>query len=127
MIAPGDRHLRVIRRGEVFVTRLDDGPKVSGFKPSVDALFESVAEAAGARAVGVVMTGMGFDGSAGVRALKACGAVTVAQDKASSIVYGMPKAATATGCVDIVAALDGIPATISEAVRHMSVNSPSPC
>ncbi len=112
LIAPGDKHLRVIRQSRHLVAMLDDGPKVSGFRPSVDVLFESIASAAGDRSVGVVMTGMGFDGSAGIRLLKGRGSYTISQDRESSIVYGMPKAAFATGCVDRVASLSDIPSAI---------------
>lgn len=107
-LAPGDRHLKVVRRGSKLVVNLDDGPKVSGFRPSVDVLFESVVKAVGANAVGLVMTGMGWDGAAGIRQLKEAGAATLAQDRESSIVYGMPKAAADTGCVDRVVSLGEI-------------------
>lgn len=120
-IAPGNRHLRVVKRGMQLVASLDDGPKVAGFKPSVDVLFESVASVVGDRAVGVVMTGMGCDGAVGVKLLKKQGARTIAQDQATSVVYGMPKAASATGGVDRVAALGDIPAAIMEALHELPV------
>ncbi len=113
LIAPGDRHLRVMRQGQKLLATLDDGPKVAGFRPSVDVLFESVAGAAGDRSVAVVMTGMGFDGSAGIKILKEKGAYTVSQDRETSIVYGMPKAAFETGCVDCVSSLGDIPSSIT--------------
>ena len=91
---------------------LDDGPKVTGFRPSVDVMFDSVAASCGSAVVGVVMTGMGCDGSAGCQKLKAKGAQVLAQDEATSIVYGMPKAAYATGCVDQVVPLEKMPETI---------------
>jgi two-component system chemotaxis response regulator CheB len=119
LIAPGDRHLRVVRRGQKLVAALDDGPKVSGFRPSVDVLFESVASAVGRTAVGVVMTGMGCDGSVGVRLLKQQGAVTIAQDAETSTVYGMPKAAFQTGCIDRVEPLGRIPEAIAEAIASI--------
>ncbi|MFQ5489678.1 MAG: chemotaxis response regulator protein-glutamate methylesterase [Phycisphaerae bacterium] len=109
LIAPGDKHLRVLKRGMQYFASVDDGPKVSGYRPSVDVLFESVANAAPHRAVGVVMTGMGFDGAVGLKLLKKHGARTLAQDQATSIVYGMPKAAYETGCVDRVVGLPDIP------------------
>ncbi|MCZ6699753.1 MAG: chemotaxis response regulator protein-glutamate methylesterase [Planctomycetota bacterium] len=123
LIAPGNRHLRVVRRGSKLVAALDDGPKVSGFRPSVDVLFESVASAVGRNAVGVVMTGMGCDGSAGVRLLKQKEAVTIAQDKATSIVYGMPKTAAETGCIDRIAALHDMPNAIADALRSREPTS----
>lgn len=121
LIAPGDQHLLVVRDGTRLVARLSNGPKVSGFRPSVDAMFESLANTVGRRTVAVVMTGMGCDGSLGVRQLKSAGAATIAQDQATSIVYGMPKAAAATGCIDQVLPLAQIPAGIAAAL-----GAPSP-
>jgi len=114
LIAPGDRHLRLVRRGAQVFTRLDSGPPVSGHRPSVDAMFRSVAEACGPRAVGVIMTGMGRDGADGIVALSKAGAHTIAQDEETSYVYGMPKAAVETGCVDHVVPLPQIPAAVSK-------------
>ena len=89
----------------------------------MDVLFESVASAVGRNAVGVVMTGMGCDGSAGLRLLKQKGAVTIAQDKATSIVYGMPKTAAETGCIDRIAALHDMPNAIADALRSREPTS----
>ena len=119
LIAPGNKHLRVVKKGSKLLAAVDDGPKVSGFRPSVDVLFESVATAVGPMAVGVIMTGMGCDGSVGVRLLKKQGARTIAQDQATSIVYGMPKAAFQTGCIDTVAPLQKIPIEIAHALKHL--------
>ncbi len=113
LLAPGNRHLRLTRRGRQLCVALDDGPKVAGFRPSVDVLFDSVARIAGSNAIGLVMTGMGTDGAEGVRKLKASGARTLAQDQESSIVYGMPKAAAETGCIDKVVSLAEIPEVLS--------------
>lgn len=113
LLAPGAHHLRVMKRGPRVVATLDSGPKVSGFRPSVDVLFESVARTFGANAIGLVMTGMGSDGAEGIRKLKAAGARTLAQDQESSVVYGMPKAAAETGCVDRVVSLAEIPEVLS--------------
>ncbi len=125
LIAPGSHHLRVVRKVTGLVAQLDAGPKVSGFRPSVDVLFESVATAAGALAVGVVMTGMGNDGSVGVGILKKHGGFTISQDKATSIVYGMPKAAADTGHIDHVAPLEEIPTAITDALSQIKVSQPS--
>lgn len=111
-IAPGTHHLRVTRNGVDLRIRLDDGPKVSLHKPSVDVMFASIARTCGSRAIGVIMTGMGDDGSRGIVEMHKTGAYTVAQDEESSLVYGMPKAAAATGCIDHNVALDRIPAAI---------------
>ncbi len=112
LIAPGTHHLRVVKIGNHFRIALDDGPKVSGFKPSVDVMFSSLAECAGANVVSLVMTGMGFDGADGTKRLKEAGAFCMAQDKKTSIVFGMPKAAISTNCVDRVVALPNIPSAL---------------
>lgn len=116
LLAPGDRHLKVKRRGDRMVASLSAGPKACGFRPSVDVMFTSVAETFGNDAVALVMTGMGFDGADGIRQLKGKGAVTMAQDEESSIVYGMPKAAYDTGCVDHVLSLVEIPDALIRAL-----------
>lgn len=99
-IAPGDKHLAVRRSGAMLVAHVYDGPLVSGHKPSVDVLFQSVAEACGAKAVGVILTGMGRDGSEGLLKMRQAGAATLGQDEASCVVYGMPKAARDIGAVE---------------------------
>ncbi|MGF1454280.1 MAG: chemotaxis response regulator protein-glutamate methylesterase [Alphaproteobacteria bacterium] len=98
-LAPGDRHLELTRSGADYVCRLSDGPLVSGHKPSVDVLFQSVARAAGGNAVGVILTGMGRDGADGLLAMRRAGADTFGQDAASCVVYGMPRAAKEAGAV----------------------------
>lgn len=101
VIAPGgDRHLELIATTGGFRCRLREGPPVSGHRPSVDALFQSAAEAAGARAVGVILTGMGGDGAKGLLAMRQAGARTLGQDEASSVIYGMPKVAFELGAVE---------------------------
>lgn len=99
-IAPGDRHLTVKRSGADYVCRLTDDPPVSGHRPSVDVLFESVAKACRSAAIGVILTGMGKDGATGLKAMRDAGADTLGQDEASSLVYGMPKAAFDLGGVE---------------------------
>lgn len=123
VIAPGDRHMRVRRCGAGHCVTLDDGPKVSGFRPSVDVLFESVAHCFRDRAVAIVMTGMGADGAEGIRMLQSKGAATLAQDQATSIVYGMPKVAFETGCVDRVVALEDIPSAFTTALSALPVSA----
>jgi len=114
LIAPGNRHLRVRRTGGHYQVELLEGARVSGHRPSVDVLFHSVARAAGANAVGVLLTGMGEDGADGLLAMKQAGAVTLAQDEASCVVFGMPRAAIERGAVDQVLPLGAI----GEAVRR---------
>jgi two-component system chemotaxis response regulator CheB len=108
-IAPGDRHLELARQGANFVCHLHDGELVSGHKPSVDVLFSSVAKVAKANAVGVILTGMGRDGAAGLKAMRDQNAPTIGQDEKSCVVYGMPKAAYEMGGVAEQANLTEIP------------------
>lgn len=112
LIAPGNQHMQLKRDGGRYIVRLKDGPRVSGHKPSVDVLFNSVAEQAGANAVGVIMTGMGRDGADGMKRMHEAGAYTIAEDEASCVVFGMPKQAIETGGVNEVAALDRIAASM---------------
>jgi two-component system, chemotaxis family, protein-glutamate methylesterase/glutaminase len=108
LIAPGNFHTLVHHRRENFVVNIADGPLVSRHRPSVDVLFRSVAVSAGPNAVGVIMTGMGDDGAEGLREMKDAGAVTIAQDEQSCVVFGMPREAIARGAVDFVLPLDRI-------------------
>jgi len=96
-LAPGNLHLRVVRDGARYRCRLDDGPPVNRHKPSVDVLFDSVAQAAGPNCVAMILTGMGGDGAEGMKRLRATGAHTIAQDEASSVVWGMPGEAVKRG------------------------------
>jgi two-component system, chemotaxis family, protein-glutamate methylesterase/glutaminase len=107
-IAPGDRHLLVVRDGARYVCRLDDGPPVNRHKPSVDVLFRSVAQQVGANAIGVILTGMGKDGAMGLKEMRDAGSPTVAQDEATSVVWGMPGEAVAIGAAAHVLPLEEI-------------------
>lgn len=118
LVAPGDRHLKVVRRGIEQVVSLDDGPKVTGHKPAADVMFASVARVCGAHSVGVIMTGMGKDGARGIQQLHKVGAWTVAQDEETSLVYGMPRAAAETGSVDHVLPVGKIPYAISRLMQR---------
>lgn len=109
-IAPGDQHLRLARSGANYVVRLDDGPPVNRHRPSVDVLFHSAAQQAGRNAIGVILTGMGKDGAAGLLEMRQAGAPTIAQDEASCVVFGMPREAIALGGACEVMALEEIPA-----------------
>ena len=112
LIAPGDQQMKVVRSGGIYRVNCYHGEKVSGHCPSVDVLFESVAQAAGKDAVGVLLTGMGADGSKGLLSMRKTGAKTIGQDQASSVVYGMPKVAYELGAVLQQAPLDKIPQLI---------------
>lgn len=107
-IAPGDWHMRLTRSGANYVIALDDGPPVNRHRPSVDVLFQSAAICAGRNALGVILTGMGRDGAAGLLKMREAGAHTVAQDEASCVVFGMPKEAIALGGATEVIALNDI-------------------
>jgi two-component system chemotaxis response regulator CheB len=98
-IAPGDQHLMVVRDGARYRCRLSDGDLVNRHRPSVDVLFRSVAQSAGRNSVGVLLTGMGRDGAEGMKEMREAGAATVAQDEATSVVWGMPGAAWQIGAV----------------------------
>jgi two-component system chemotaxis response regulator CheB len=108
LIAPGNRHTIIVRNGARYAVKVMDGPLVSRHRPSVDVLFRSVAQAAGANAVGVLMTGMGDDGAEGLLEMKRAGASTIAQDEATCVVFGMPRAAIDRGAVDEVLPLSRI-------------------
>jgi len=97
LIAPGGRHMQVVRSGARYVVTVRDGPLVNRHKPSVDVLFKSVAHHAGRNAVGAILTGMGDDGARGLLEMRQAGARTVAQDEASSVVFGMPREAIRLG------------------------------
>jgi two-component system chemotaxis response regulator CheB len=112
LIAPGNRHMRVVRSGAKYIVRVEDGPLVSRHRPSVDFLFQSVAKSAGINAIGALLTGMGDDGADGLLEMHKSGAYTVAQDEASCVVFGMPKEAIARGGVERIAPIANIPQII---------------
>ncbi|MEZ4282415.1 MAG: chemotaxis response regulator protein-glutamate methylesterase [Myxococcota bacterium] len=113
LLAPGDRHLMLVRSGARFSVALADGPNVSGHKPSVDVLFKSVARAARSSACGVILTGMGADGAQGLAEMRAAGAHTLGQNEASSVVYGMPQRAFEIGAVERVVDLAEVASAIA--------------
>lgn len=112
LLAPGNRHMLLRRSGSRYYVDVKDGPLVSRHKPSVEVLFNSVAKTAGRNAVGVIMTGMGADGAGGMLNMKNEGAVTIAQDEKTCVVFGMPKEAIKLGGVDKTVPLGRIPETI---------------
>jgi two-component system chemotaxis response regulator CheB len=107
-IAPGNAHLLLKRNGAQYVTALSSQPLCNGHRPSVDVLFHSVAQHAGANAIGVILTGMGRDGAAGLLAMRQAGAETYAQDEKTCVVFGMPREAIAIGAAAEVLPIDRI-------------------
>ena len=107
-LPPGGKHLRIIRDGARWRCRVDDGPAVNRHKPAVDVLFRSVAESAGANAIGAILTGMGDDGARGLLELRNAGAPTLVQDEATSVVWGMPGAAMRLGAAKETVPLERI-------------------
>lgn len=107
-IAPGDKHLLIERSGARYICRLNDGPPVNRHKPSVNVLFRSVANQVGQNAIGVILTGMGDDGAEGLLEMKQTGAITIAQDEQSSVVWGMPGEAVKRNAADDILSLNKI-------------------
>jgi two-component system chemotaxis response regulator CheB len=118
LIAPGNLHTMLERSGARYYVSVREGPLVTRHRPSVDVLFRSAARSAGGNAVGVIMTGMGDDGARGLEEMKNAGAVTLAQDEATSIVFGMPKEAIARGCVDRIVPLHHLAQEIRRAAAR---------
>lgn len=115
-VCPGSHHLRVSLAGQV---QLDDGPRISGYRPCADVTLESAAAWAGPMTIAVVLTGMGNDGSRGIRTVKAAGGYVIAQDEATSMIFGMPQESIRTGAVDEVLPLDAIPAALEKRVLYL--------
>jgi len=114
LIAPGGRHLAVVRSGAVCSVVIEDSPPINRHRPSVDVLFRSCARQLGRNAIGVILTGMGDDGAAGLKEMRDAGAHTIAQDEATSVVFGMPRQAIEAGAAVEVLALGAIgPALVS--------------
>jgi two-component system chemotaxis response regulator CheB len=112
LVAPGDRHMKIVRNGGKYCVECYLGDKVNGHCPSVDVLFESVAKEAGNKAIGIILTGMGYDGAKGLLQMRRSGARTIGQDEQSAVVYGMPKVAFNIGAVEKQASLSNIPRLI---------------
>lgn len=119
LIAPGNHHMLLRRSGAQYYVEVKQGPMVNHHRPSVDVLFKSVAQYAGANAMGVIMTGMGRDGAAGLKMMREHGAETIAQDEASSVIFGMPKEAIRLEAADHVVSLATIPEKIVEIASRM--------
>jgi two-component system chemotaxis response regulator CheB len=118
LIAPGNRHLLLKRSGARYFVEIKDGPLVSRHRPSVDVLFRSAARYAGRNAIGVIMTGMGDDGARGLLELRQAGGVTLAQDEASCVVFGMPKEAIRLGAAGSVLPLAEIAPAVLQSYRE---------
>ncbi len=112
LIAPGNYHMMLQRSGANYFVRVKKGPLVNRHRPSVEVLFRSTAQFAGANAIGVILTGMGADGAAGILEMQQCGAYTIAQDEASCVVFGMPNEAIKMGGIDSIRSLTDIPQEI---------------
>lgn len=120
-IAPGDKHMVLRRSGTKYYLEVGGGAKVSGHKPSVDVLFNSVAKVAGENAIGVILTGMGSDGAKGLLKLKQSGARTLGQNEQSCVVYGMPKVAFKIGAVDREVPIENMANSILKELEKISV------
>ena len=117
LVAPGNRHMVLRRSGGSYLVKIKNGPLVHYQRPSVDVLFRSVAKSAGKNAVGAILTGMGADGAKGLLEMKENGAYTIAQDEATSVVFGMPKEAIQIGAVDKVVPLPNISVSVIQALQ----------
>ena len=116
LVAPADLQCRVVRVGGRYTVSCSPGEKVSGHRPSVDALFQSMSDVVACKMVGIIMTGMGQDGAAGLLAMRQKGAYTIGQDKESSVVYGMPGVAYKIGAVTTQASCDNVAGVL---IRHL--------
>jgi two-component system, chemotaxis family, protein-glutamate methylesterase/glutaminase len=115
-VCPGSHHLRISLTGRI---KLDDGPRISGYRPCADVAFESAAAYGGANVVGVVLTGMGNDGARGIQVLKGARGCVLAQDEATSVIFGMPAEAIRTGAVDQVVGIDEMYSAIEKYVESI--------
>ncbi len=118
LIAPGDQHMRIKKIGDRYKVEVFEDKKVNGHCPSVDVLFESVSKEAGENAVGIILTGMGYDGAKGLLSMRRKRARTIGQDEKSCVVYGMPKVAFDIGAVEKQVTLGNIPQTLISVLRY---------
>lgn len=116
-VAPGDKHMKIKKIGDRFKIEVFQGDNINGHCPSVDVLFESVARECGSSAVGIILTGMGYDGAKGLLSMRRKGARTIGQDEQSSVVYGMPKVAYEIGAVEKQTSLSNIPNILMSMLR----------
>ena len=118
LVVPGDYHARIRRSGARYMVALNQEPKMHGVRPAADILFESVAAHIGANAIGVVLTGMGKDGALGLKQMRDAGSYNIAQDEASSVVFGMPKEAIAAEAIHKVVPLDQVAPLLIDQMRR---------
>ncbi|EGQ9108317.1 chemotaxis response regulator protein-glutamate methylesterase [Vibrio cholerae] len=116
-LAPGDKHIVVVKRAGKLYVELDDRPAVNRHKPSVDVMFDSIAQHVGSKAMGILLTGMGQDGAKGMLAMHQQGAATAAQDEQSSVVWGMPRVAIELGAADVIKPLGAMATWIIEQLQ----------
>lgn len=121
LIAPGNKHIRFVKKSLATVVTLDDGPLMNGHRPSADVLFESTAAIYGGNSIGCIMTGMGKDGANNIGMILSKGGITIAQNQETSVVFGMPKVAIEKNNIQIVKPLDKIPETIINIVMNKRV------
>ena len=126
LIAPGNKHMLVKRSGARYFVEVIDGPLVNRHRPSVDVLFRSTAQYAGSNAIGIIMTGMGDDGARGLAEMKEAGALTIAQDEKSCVVFGMPKEAIKRNAVDKILPLDQISDFVQKYDKNKDPDSARP-
>jgi two-component system, chemotaxis family, protein-glutamate methylesterase/glutaminase len=123
LIAPGGKHMVLVRDGATYKVQLNEGPPVCHQRPSADVLFESVAKYAGGNVVAAILTGMGADGADGMLSMKKAGAKTIAQDEESCVVFGMPKEAIAKGGVDYIRPLNKVAGEILRLTAETGASS----
>jgi len=126
LIAPGNRHMLLRQSGALYLVKIKTGPAVNHQRPSVDVLFQSVADSAGSNAIGVLLTGMGSDGAKGLLSMHEKGAYTLAQDEQTCVVFGMPKEAIGLGAVDTIVPLQHIPQTIVSFLQRQEKGAEKP-
>ena len=120
LIAPGNQHMLLQRSGGNYIVKIKGGPRVHYQRPSVDVLFQSVSTCAGKNALGVILTGMGADGAKGLFEMKKHGAITIAQDEQSSVVFGMPREAIRLGAADMVVPLNKVAKNIIRCLQEQN-------
>ncbi|APJ05111.1 hypothetical protein AXG55_06570 [Silvanigrella aquatica] len=123
LLAPGDKHMELVRNQNEYVVRLKEGPLIHGVRPSANPLFSSVARNVGKNALGIILTGMGSDGATGMLEMKKAGGFNIAQDENTSVIFGMPKVAIATGGIDVVLPLHNIADRIVEECLKIEINN----